>query len=101
MISVRGDRARRGISPHCAASVAEAPDIMTIEIGISAPLGGRFSRSMMKKPRQVSVAACAWPASTPATIHCRTRGSFQLTLPDRAAVDATTLAPVVAVASEG
>ena len=36
-ISVRGDARSRGIRPHCAASVADAPAIMTIEIGPSEP----------------------------------------------------------------
>lgn len=57
---------------------------------------------MMKKPRHVRIAACAWPATTPATIHGRTRGSVHLRrLARRGAVAATTLAPVGGVASEG
>ena len=57
---------------------------------------------MMKKPRQVSVAAWAWPAVTPARIHGRTRGSFQLNLLCRCGeVAAVMLAPVGGLASEG
>ena len=54
---------------------------------------------MMKKPTQVRVAACAWPATMPATIHSRIRGSFHLSrFERRGAVAAMTLAPVTAVA---
>ena len=57
---------------------------------------------MMKKPRQVRVAAWACPATTPATIHGRIRGSFQLSrFCLRGAVAAVTLAPVGGLASEG
>ena len=57
---------------------------------------------MTKKPRQVRIAAWAWPATTPATIHERTRGSFHLSRRRRRGeVAATTLAPVGGVASEG
>ena len=56
---------------------------------------------MMKKPRQVSVAAWAWPATTPATIHGLIRGSFQLRrFCRRGAVAAAMLAPVGGLASE-
>ena len=77
-ISARGLSPSRGISPHCAPSVATAPAIITIAIGPSEPHGVKCSRSITKKPRQVSVAAWAWPATTPAMIHGRMRGSFQL-----------------------
>ena len=40
-ISARGPRPSRGIRPHCAASVAAAPAIMTIAIGCSEPAGAR------------------------------------------------------------
>src|SRR5260221_6993629 len=79
-INAWGLRPRRGISPHCAPSVAPAPAIITIEIGPSEPDAVRCSRSITKKPIQVKVAACAWPATTPAVIHGRIRGSFQLSL---------------------
>jgi hypothetical protein len=42
---------------------------MTIEIGPSEPDGASCSRSITKKPRQVSVAASACPAAIPARIH--------------------------------
>src|SRR6266567_6304460 len=101
-IKVRGPSPSRGINPHCAPRVATAPAIMTIEIGPSEPDGARCSRSITKKPRQVRVAACAWPAATPAKIHDRILGSFHLRRPVlRGAVAATTLAPVGGVASEG
>ena len=100
-IIVRGVRPKRGMIPHCAASVAEAPAIMTIEMGISEPLGGSASRSMMKKPRQVSVAAWAWPATIPAVIQRAMRGSRHFMRRPRGWVAATTLAPVALVASEG
>ena len=68
---------------------------MTIAIGASAPRGCSASRSMTKKPRQVRVAAWAWPATTPATIQRRMRGSFHLSrFARRGAVAAMTLAPV-------
>ena len=101
-ISARGPRPSRGIRPHCAPRVATAPAIITIEIGPSEPEGARCSRSMMKKPRQVRVAAWAWPAATPAMIHERMRGSFHFSrFERRGAVAAMTLAPVGGVASEG
>ena len=101
-ISERGPRPSRGISPHCAPRVATAPAIITIAIGPSEPEAGKFSRSMTKKPMQVRVAAWAWPATTPATIHGRTRGSFQLSrFCRRGAVAAATLAPVGGLASDG
>ena len=88
--------------PHCAPRVATAPAIMTIEIGPSDPEGGRCRRSMTKKPRQVRIAAWAWPATTPAIIHERMRGSFHLSrFVRRGEVAASTLAPVGGVASEG
>jgi hypothetical protein len=58
--------------------------------------------SMMKKPTHVRIAACACPATTPAMIHGRTRGSFQLSrFCRRGAVAAATLAPVGGLASDG
>ena len=85
-----------------AASVAPAPAIKTIAIGPSDPTGSSPSRSMTKKPRKVSTAACACPAPTPAMIHPRIRSSFQrIRSASRGEVAATTLAPVVAVASDG
>ena len=56
----------------------------------------------MKKPRQVRVAAWAWPATTPAMIH----GADARIVPFeprrcRGDVAATTLAPVGVVASDG
>ena len=58
-ISARGLKASLGISPHCAASVAAAPAIITIAIEVSDPRGASPSRSITKKPRQVSTAAWA------------------------------------------
>ena len=57
---------------------------------------------MVKKPMQVSVAAWAWPATTPATIQGRIRGSRQLSRLRRLVdVAAAMLAPVGGLASEG
>ena len=74
---------------------------MTIAIEVSDPWGASPSRSMMKKPRQVRVAAWAWPAATPARIHGRMRGSFHLSRVRSAEVAATTLAPVTLEACDG
>src|SRR5688572_29854295 len=100
-ISARGFRLRRGINPHCAASVAEAPAIITIAIDDSEPCGSKLSRSMTKKPMHVRVAACACPAATPATIQERMRESFQLSRFRLGEVAASTLAPVGCEAPDG
>ena len=90
------------MSPHCAASVAAAPAIITIAIDVSDPRGASPSRSITKKPRLVSTAACACPATTPEMIQLLDAGVIPLQpLSSRGAVDATTLAPVVEEASEG
>jgi hypothetical protein len=82
--------------------MAAAPAIMTIAIGPSEPRGVRFSRSITKKPMQVSAAACAWPAVTPARIQLRIRGSSHFSrLTRRGDVAAITLAPVGEVAIDG
>src|SRR5512147_734757 len=96
-----GFRFSLGIRPHCAAKVADAPAIITIAIEASDPCGSRLRRSITKKPMQVKVAACAWPAATPAMIQDRTRESFHLNLLPLGDVAATTLAPVGWEAPEG
>ena len=74
---------------------------MTMAIDDSDPCGSRLSRSITKKPMQVSVAACACPAATPAKIHDRMRGSFQLSRFRLGEVAASTLAPVGCEAPDG
>ena len=64
-MSERGPRPSRGISPHCAASVAAAPAIITIEIYFSDPCGARCSRSMTKKPMQAKRCRLGMPGNDP------------------------------------
>ena len=57
--------------------LAIAPHISTSPIGPVPSLGvaRRPSRSRMKKPTMPRNAACAWPPTSPATSHGRSRGS--------------------------
>lgn len=95
MTSARGFRLSSGMIPHWTSSAALAPVIRTRPIDCWPTPGASASRSSTRNAIACPVIACAWPITSPTTIHGQMRASVNGNVSDEGGDVATvTLAPV-------